>query len=100
MAQSSPPTKNVSGEETPNEVSVTPETPQMPVNPVWTNILTLLPWWQTVPPEMLELEFKYPTPDFDLLRDWPLAYMWLNILSLETPETPWWQTVRPERRWR
>ena len=96
MAQSSTPTKNVSGEGTPNEVSVTPVTPDIPVSHMWTNLRSLQTprWWQTVPPEMLEVEYKYPT--YDLLRDWPLAYMWLNILSLETPETPWWQTVRPE----
>jgi hypothetical protein len=97
MAQSSTPTKNVSGEETPNELSLTPEPVQDgPVSTyTWTDIRTLR-WRQTVAPEMPELEFKYPTMDFDLLRDWPLAYMWLNILSLETPETPWWQMVRPE----
>jgi len=95
-AQSSTPTKNMSGEGRPKEVTVTPETPDMPAGHTWEDIRSLLPWWQTVTPEILELEFKYPTTDFDLLRDWPIAYLWLNILSLETPETPWWRTVKPE----
>ncbi len=59
MAQSSTHTKNVSGEGTPNEVSVTPESPDMPAGHTWEDIHSLLPWWQTVPPEMLELEYKW-----------------------------------------
>jgi hypothetical protein len=59
MAQSSTHTNNVSGEGTPNEVSVMPETPDMRAGHTWEDIDSLLPWWQTVPAEMLGLEYKW-----------------------------------------
>jgi hypothetical protein len=111
MAQSSTPTKNVSGEGTPNEVSVTPELEDKyltnvirssgpepedilpilpsfaqtsepvqdgPVGYTWTDLHTLLPWWQTVTPETLELEYKYPTNDVTIYVPYS---SWLPLLE-------------------
>jgi hypothetical protein len=108
MAQSSTPTKNVSGEGTPNELSVTPELEDkyeilssgpepediLPIRPsfaqtaepvqdgpvgyTWTDLHTLLPWWQTVTPETLELEYKYPTNDVTIYVPYS---SWLPLLE-------------------
>ena len=73
------PTKNVPEEGTPNKVSVTPELEDKYLTNV---ILSSGP----EPEDILPIGWP--------VRDWPVTYMWTNILSLQTPW--WWQTVTPE----